>query len=56
MANGCSIYALDTYGYAPLASIDYHRSHIRMFRLLERTNRKRSLTHQVQLSNDGKEP
>jgi hypothetical protein len=34
MANGWSLYALDTYGYAPLASIDYHRLHIRMFRLL----------------------
>lgn len=34
MANGWSLYALDTYGYAPLASIDYHRSHIRMFTLL----------------------
>jgi hypothetical protein len=38
MANGWSLYALDTYGYAPLASILYHRSHIRMFRVLsERT-------------------
>ena len=34
IANGWSLYALDTYGFAPLASIDYHRSHIRMFRLL----------------------
>ena len=34
IANGWSLYALDTYGYAPLASIRYHRSHIRMFRLL----------------------
>jgi hypothetical protein len=39
-ANGWSLYALDTYGYAPLASIDYHRSHIRMVTLLaERTGR-----------------
>jgi hypothetical protein len=34
IANGWSLYALDTNGYAPLASIHYHRSHIRMFRLL----------------------
>ena len=33
-ANGWSLYALDTYGYAPLASMHYHRSHIRMFKLL----------------------
>ena len=32
--NGWSLYSLDTYGYALLASIHYHRSHIRMFRLL----------------------
>jgi len=33
-ASGWSRYALDTYGFAPLASVDYHRSHIRMFTLL----------------------
>ena len=40
MSNGWSLYALDTYGYAPIASIHYHRSHIRMFTLLSaRTGR-----------------
>jgi hypothetical protein len=34
IGNGWSLYALDTYGYAPLASMAYHRSHIRMFTLL----------------------
>jgi D-glucuronyl C5-epimerase C-terminus len=33
-ASGWSLYALDTYGYAPLASVHYHQSHIRMFSLL----------------------
>ena len=33
-ADGWSLYALDTYGYAPLASMHYHRTHIRMFKLL----------------------
>lgn len=33
-ASGWSLYALDTYGHAPLASAHYHRSHIRMFTLL----------------------
>ena len=32
--NGWSLYALDTYGYATLASVHYHQSHIRMFSLL----------------------
>jgi predicted lipase len=34
MANGWSLYALDTYGHAPVASVHYHRSHIRMFTVL----------------------
>ena len=34
LASGWSLYALDTYGHAPLASAHYHRSHIRMFTLL----------------------
>ena len=34
IGNGWSLYALDVYGYASLASIQYHRAHIRMFRLL----------------------
>jgi hypothetical protein len=39
-AQGWSLYALNTYGYAPLASAHYHRSHIRMFTLLNaRTGR-----------------
>jgi hypothetical protein len=31
---GWSLYALDTYGYAPLASVHYHQAHVRMFSLL----------------------
>lgn len=33
-SNGWSLYALNTYGHAPLASIHYHRSHIRMLKVL----------------------
>jgi hypothetical protein len=48
MANGWSLYALDTYGYAPLASIHYHRSHIRMFRLLSARTGHAAYRHAVE--------
>ena len=48
MANGWSLYALDTYGYAPLASIHYHRSHIRMFRLLSARTGQAAYRHAVE--------
>ena len=47
MSNGWSLYALDTFGYAPLASIDYHRSHIRMFTLLSERTGESAFGHAV---------